>query len=236
MHIPAAAAVLCSATLLLTAVLATHAQNTTMTTLPSSSTSCDPAMCGGLRINGTFRVANTDLSDGSCDIILKVNASSDLGYAPFGISGTNQKLFFLYNCTDLEAQPLPLAWAPVNCTNANASIFNSFALLAGGDKPDNKWEPIPGSCTVSMMPVLGYPGATGADYRRLMNSGFLVEDTADDCRACEESGGFCRINTTYDIFECRCSDGMSDSIICHSSGNSSGSSIPGLKNFEFFVV
>uniref|UniRef100_A0A453R0M1 Protein kinase domain-containing protein n=3 Tax=Triticinae TaxID=1648030 RepID=A0A453R0M1_AEGTS len=267
MHIPAAAAVLCSATLLLTAVLATHAQNTTMTTLPSSSTSCDPAMCGGLRIkypfwlggthppvcgyrafqvtcdrngtaslrnsiwtyqiteisygndSGTFRVANTDLSDGSCDIILKVNASSDLGYAPFGISGTNQKLFFLYNCTDLEAQPLPLAWAPVNCTNANASIFNSFALLAGGDKPDNKWEPIPGSCTVSMMPVLGYPGATGADYRRLMNSGFLVEYTADDCRACEESGGFCRINTTYDIFECRCSDGMSDSIICHSSGS-----------------
>ena len=155
---------------------------------------------------------------------------------PFSISPANQELFFLYNCTDLQAQPPPLAWAPINCTNANTSTFNSFALLAGGYKPDDKWEPVPGSCTVSTMPVLGYPGATGADYRRLMNSGVLVEYTAGDCRACEESGGFCRINTTYDIFECRCSDGMSDFIICRSSGNSSGSSIPGLKNFEFFVV
>ncbi|XBI24293.1 hypothetical protein VPH35_049409 [Triticum aestivum] len=272
-RVPVAAAVLCAATML-SAALATHALSTTSPpTLPSSSTSCDPAMCGGLRIeypfwlggthppecgyrafqvtcdrngtaslrnsfwtnqileinygdnNGTFRITNAQLADGTCDIELRVNASSDLSLAPFTISAANQAIFFLYNCTDLQAQPPPLAWAPINCTNANTSTFNSFALLAGGYKPDDKWEPVPGSCTVSMMPVLGYPGATGADYRRLMKSGFLLEYTADDCRACEESGGLCRINTTYDIFGCLCSDGLSDLIICGSSGSKRTSKI-----------
>ncbi|XP_044346974.1 LEAF RUST 10 DISEASE-RESISTANCEUS RECEPTOR-LIKE PROTEIN KINASE-like 1.2 [Triticum aestivum] len=54
--------------------------------------------------DNTFRVTNHDLSDGTCDIELQVNASSDLGLAPFGISPDNQELFFLNNCTDLQAR------------------------------------------------------------------------------------------------------------------------------------
>jgi hypothetical protein len=64
-----------------------------------------------------------------------------------------------------------------------------------------------------MMPVLGYDGAAGKDYRRLMKGGFLLDYAAGDCAACEQSGGLCRINTTYDIFECHCADGVSDLVI-----------------------
>nr|BAJ85917.1 predicted protein [Hordeum vulgare subsp. vulgare] len=165
--------------------------------------------------NSTFRVANWDLSDGTCDIEVHVNASSDLGLAPFSISPTNQELFFLYNCTDLHARPAPPTWAPVNCTKgSNVSTFNSFALLAGAYKPDDKWGAVPGNCTVSMMPVLGYPGATGKDYWRLMKGGFLLDYTAGDCEACKGSGGRCRIDTDYDIFQCHCSDGVSYLVVC----------------------
>ncbi|XP_048561580.1 LEAF RUST 10 DISEASE-RESISTANCE LOCUS RECEPTOR-LIKE PROTEIN KINASE-like 2.4 [Triticum urartu] len=256
-----AAAMFFSAMLLLTLLsgITASAQETTTSSL--LSTSCEPAMCGSLRIeypfwlggthppecgywafqvschsNGTaslknsiwtyqileisypdstFRVTNSQLSDGTCDFELRVNASSELGLAPFSISAANHQLFFLYNCTEQQARQPPPTWAHVNC--ANGSLNNSFALLAGNYKPDDKWEPE--NCTVSMMPVLGYPGATGANYNRLIKGGFRLEYTAGDCTSCRETGGLCRINTTYDIFECRCSDGVSDLIICHSSGS-----------------
>ena len=65
-----------------------------------------------------------------------------------------------------------------------------------------------------MTPVLGYPGATAVDYRWLMKGGLCLEYMASDCTACRETSGLCRINTTYDIFECHCPDGVSDFIIC----------------------
>ncbi|XP_020153071.2 LEAF RUST 10 DISEASE-RESISTANCEUS RECEPTOR-LIKE PROTEIN KINASE-like 1.2 [Aegilops tauschii subsp. strangulata] len=159
--------------------------------------------------NGTFQITNAQLTDGTCDIELRVNASADLGLAPFSISAANRQLFFLYNCTDQQAPP---TWAHVNC--ANGSRNDSFAVLAGGYKPEDKWGPLPGNCTVSMMPVLGYPGAAGKDYRRLMKDGFLLEYTVDDCAGCVDSGGLCRVNTVYDFLECHCPDGVSDFIIC----------------------
>jgi hypothetical protein len=167
----------------------------------------------------SFRVANAELSaDGACGFEgFQVNASSDLGLAPFGISKANQELFFIYNCSD-TLQP-PAAWAPVKCTatddGTNASTtLNSFTWLAGGYRPDEAWSPAPGNCTVSMMPVLGYAGAAGKDYRRLMKGGFLLDYTAGDCTACMQSGGLCRINTTYDIFQCHCANGVSELIVC----------------------
>lgn len=59
-----------------------------------------------------------------------------------------------------------------------------------------------------MVPVLGYEGATGADYQRLMKGGFLLQYAVGDCDACVDSGGMCRINTTYDVLECHCSCGV----------------------------
>ncbi|EMS65390.1 hypothetical protein TRIUR3_02829 [Triticum urartu] len=271
-----AAAMFFSAMLLLTLLsgITASAQETTTSSL--LSTSCEPAMCGSLRIeypfwlggthppecgywafqvschsNGTaslknsiwtyqileisypdstFRVTNSQLSDGTCDFELRVNASSELGLAPFSISAANHQLFFLYNCTEQQARQPPPTWAHVNC--ANGSLNNSFALLAGNYKPDDKWEPE--NCTVSMMPVLGYPGATGANYNRLIKGGFRLEYTAGDCTSCRETGGLCRINTTYDIFECRCSDGVSDLIICHSSVGSLHFS-PNISSSSFFL-
>jgi hypothetical protein len=69
-----------------------------------------------------------------------------------------------------------------------------FAWLAGAYKPDKIWR-------------------HGIDYERLMRGGFLLEYTAGDCMTCMENIGLCQINTTYDIFVCCCSDGVSPSII-----------------------
>jgi hypothetical protein len=138
--------------------------------------------------DSSFTVANADL--GACDVErLRVNASSDLGLAPFGISATNQELFFLYDCSADTLGSPPPAWAPVNCTdglgaNNVSAMSSSFAWLAGGYRPDDVWRPVEGNCTVSMMPVLGYDGAAGKDYRRLMKGGFLLDYAAGDCAAC----------------------------------------------------
>uniref|UniRef100_A0A8R7TR53 Wall-associated receptor kinase galacturonan-binding domain-containing protein n=1 Tax=Triticum urartu TaxID=4572 RepID=A0A8R7TR53_TRIUA len=130
------AAMFCSAVLLLTLLSGTTTSSQNTTTPSLSSTSCEPAACGGLRItypfwlsgmqspdcgyrafqvtcdgtgtaslknsiwryqileisydDSTFKLANYNLSDGTCDIELHVNASSDLGLAPFYISATPQ--------------------------------------------------------------------------------------------------------------------------------------------------
>ncbi|CAM0879005.1 unnamed protein product [Alopecurus aequalis] len=172
-----------------------------------------------------FTLANANVGDGACDVDkLSVNASSDLALGPFSVSATNQELFLLYNCTEVQpSRPPPPAWAPVSCANglgSNASATsNLFAWLAGAYRPDDAWTPVEGNCTVSMMPVRGYEGASGKDYRRLMNGGFLLNYTADDCAACMDSGGRCRVNTTNDAFECLCADGtVSDRDICVDDG------------------
>ncbi|CAM0148369.1 unnamed protein product [Urochloa decumbens] len=60
-----------------------------------------------------------------------------------------------------------------------------------------------------MIPVLGYKGATGADYQQLMKGGYLLEYTDNRaCKACTESGGQCRTNVTDDVFECHCYEGV----------------------------
>ncbi|CAM0879006.1 unnamed protein product [Alopecurus aequalis] len=276
LHAASAAAVLCSAALLLTTVLATDALNITTTPPSPSPDACRPATCGHQRIaypfwlsgthppecgyrafrvtcdaNGTatlqnsfwmyqilhisyddsaFTVANDQLfGDDACNVeMLGVNVSSDLGVSPFGISPANKELFFLYNCTELRSPPPP-AWAPVGCTGGDgpdaSATFNSYAWLADGYKPDDDWSPVEGNCTVSMMPVLGYEGAAGKDYRRLMKDGFLLNYTysVDDCATCVDSGGLCRIDTTNNILECQCADGISsDPFACDGDPNRTG--------------
>jgi hypothetical protein len=76
---------------------------------------------------------------------------------------------------------MPPSWAPVSCHDDDST--SSFALLAGKYSPDDIQKPLPGNCTVALMPVLGYQGAVAADYDRLMKRGFLLEHsyTAADC-------------------------------------------------------
>nr|CDM80881.1 unnamed protein product [Triticum aestivum] len=144
---------------------------------------------------------------------------TNLGLTPFGISATNQELFFLYNCIELRSQPPPPS--------------NSFACLARGYKPDDKWSSLPRACRVSMMSdlsVLWYEAASRADYRRLMKCRSLFEYTGDDCNVCKESGGLCRINITYDIFKCHCSDRISPSTCGELHTHNSGSEFDLCKN------
>lgn len=150
---------------------------------------------------------NVDLSDGTCNFELFSDASTDLGLAPFTISSQNLQLVFVYGC-DLRERHAPHSWAPVNCTDEDDSS-ESFALLAGnytsGDTSPAM--PLPANCNLSsMMPVLGYEGATGADYQRLLKRGFLLEYTDDGCGDCTASGGQCRIDVAHDVSWCHCSD------------------------------
>ncbi|KAG2587140.1 hypothetical protein PVAP13_5NG104581 [Panicum virgatum] len=56
-----------------------------------------------------------------------------------------------------------------------------------------------------MIPVLGYEGATGADYQRLLQGGSLLEYTdAGACKACRVSGGQCRVDASDDAFKWYC--------------------------------
>ncbi|KAL5229011.1 hypothetical protein ABZP36_017276 [Zizania latifolia] len=136
----------------------------------------------------SFKVMNAKLLEGSCIVESIFNTSSDLSFEPFNICSRNQELFFLYNCKQSRLQ-LPSSWASISCANNHTS--DSYAWLAGQYKPDDALKPLPGNCTVSMMPVLGYAGAMAKGYERLIKSGFKLDYTMrpDDCKDCSESGG-----------------------------------------------
>ena len=124
-----------------------------------------------------IRVANTDLLDGACNIEKLANASSVL--KPFYVSSEmNQELFFLHGC-NLRAQQLPPSWAPLSC-----SANGSFAWLSGQYRPDDVSMTLPGNCSVSMVPVMAYDGAMGADYQRIMEAGFMLEYFPERCEGC----------------------------------------------------
>ncbi|KAG8053518.1 hypothetical protein GUJ93_ZPchr0001g29447 [Zizania palustris] len=160
----------------------------------------------------SFRVSNVQLSQDSCSLESNFNASADLSFGPFNISSENQELFFIYKCTQSRRQ-LPSSWASIHCPFDSG---DSYAWLAREYKPDDALKPLPGNCTVSMLPVLGYAGATAKDYERLIKGGFLLEYpmTPDDCKYCSETGGRCRVNATYDELECQCPDGLSPVLFC----------------------
>jgi len=161
--------------------------------------------------NSSFIVTNVDLSGGSCSVDLFFNSSSDLSLSTFSISSKNQELFFLYDCHRQERQ-LPRSWAPVSCGNNSP---NSFALLGKG--PGGIAMPPPMNyCAVSMIPVLGYEGATGADYQRQLQGGSLLEytDDAGACKACTDTGGQCRVDVSDDAFKCYCTDGNDAWFVC----------------------
>ncbi|CAD6232545.1 unnamed protein product [Miscanthus lutarioriparius] len=160
----------------------------------------------------SFIVTKVNLQeDGSyCDHMLIGNTASDLGVGPFKINNKNEELFFLRDCQG-QARQLPRPCARVSCANHT----NSFAWLAGKYSPDDIQKPLPGNCTVALMPVLGYQGAVAADYNRLIKGGFLLEHsfTAEDCTPCTQAGSKCSVDTGEDLLVCQCSDGE-DSFIC----------------------
>jgi hypothetical protein len=108
-----------------------------------------------------------DPSYDTCDVDKFVNASSDLGIGPFKISNKNEELFFLSDCQG-QARQLPPSWARLSCANHT----DSFVWLAGKYSPDDIQKPLPGNCSVTLMPVLGYQGAVAAYYNRLIRVGF----------------------------------------------------------------
>ncbi|CAO2160973.1 unnamed protein product [Urochloa humidicola] len=166
--------------------------------------------------NSSFILANMDLSDPNSETCFELfsNASTDLAAAPFTISSQNLELFFVFDC-DPRPQHGRHSWSYVNCTDNSP---NSFALLAGNYTPNNTrtLTPLPRNCNVSMMPVLGYKGATGADYLRLLKRGFLLEypTSVFYCKDCTETGGQCRVDGSDDTLHCLCTNGGDDGFIC----------------------
>ncbi|RCV24557.1 hypothetical protein SETIT_5G094800v2 [Setaria italica] len=162
--------------------------------------------------NSSFRA---DLSGGLCDFKNFVNAASDLGLSPFKISPKNQELFFLYDC-ELRGRHAPRSWTLVNCSSPDDPPW-AFALLGKNYTPGGTGMPPPMNCNVSTTPVLGYEGATGADYQRLLKGGSLLEYTDDEpCKDCTDTGGRCRVNVSDDAFACYCNDGDDGWFICGS--------------------
>ncbi|CAD6232559.1 unnamed protein product [Miscanthus lutarioriparius] len=163
--------------------------------------------------NNLLRVTNANLSlDGTaCNVGNFVNASSVL--RPFYIdSQSDMELFFFYGC-NLRAPQLPPYWSPLSCGNG------SFAWLSGQYRPDDSSMALPGNCIVAMIPVLAYDGATGADYERLMEGGFLLNYLNEDfsqCDACSVGHGHgqCRTVVSDDGFQCYCSDGVYSTAAC----------------------
>jgi len=98
-----------------------------------------------------------------------------------------------------------------------------FALLGNKYTPGGIATPPPTNyCAVSMIPVLGYEGATGADYQRLLQGGSLLEYTdAGACKACTDTGGQCRVDVSDDAFKCYCYNRVNSAtcgefVQCHS--------------------
>ncbi|RCV24564.1 hypothetical protein SETIT_5G095500v2 [Setaria italica] len=201
---------------------------------PSSSSSSPPAPCGPaafqvdcrggvaslarsfrgaykiLRVsyeNRTVVVANDNIqTDAAGCPVPRIDVSASLSLAPFTASAANAQLVFLFNCT---APPLP-GFANVTCPGEPAVVrldprYNtSDARVVAGD------------CEYSVVPVVGFPGASGGDYPRLLRGGYMLEWRAStgDCAACNTSGGRCGYDADADAFACICSDGSSRPARC----------------------
>ncbi|CAO2193529.1 unnamed protein product [Urochloa humidicola] len=170
--------------------------------------------------NSSFILTNMDLSHPDPETCFELfsNASTDLAASPFTISSQNLELFFVSDC-DPRPQQGRHSWSYVNCTDDSP---DSFALLAGNYTPGNTRPvtPLPENCNMAMMPVLGYKGATGADYLRLLKRGFLLQYTDDWlCKDCTKTGGQCRVDVSDDSFECLCTNGDDGWIICERQWN-----------------
>ncbi|CAO2204761.1 unnamed protein product [Urochloa humidicola] len=168
--------------------------------------------------NNSFRVINAGVmsSNDTCDFDKYFNVTSDLGLSPFKISPKNQELFLFYDC-DLRESQTPRSWTRLPCPKTPYGNSSVFALLGKEYMSGGIGIPPPMNCNESMIPVLGYgEGATGADFHRLMNHGFLLEYTGDDgaCAACTGTRGQCRVDASSDAFECHCSNGGDDMFIC----------------------
>ncbi|KAJ1282714.1 hypothetical protein BS78_03G072200 [Paspalum vaginatum] len=149
--------------------------------------------------NSSFVVTNVDMwewDDGNCNPSwLFSNATTDLALGPFTISPQNQKLFFVFGCDPPATRVAHYwPWARVSCADRSN---DSFALLAAGNYTAGDTSPVmtpPGNCNLSMTPVLGYQGATGADYQALFKRGFLLNyKPHDECSDGEDSFN-CGIN------------------------------------------
>ncbi|KAJ1282720.1 hypothetical protein BS78_03G072800 [Paspalum vaginatum] len=143
--------------------------------------------------NSSFILTNVDMwewDDGNCNPPwLFSNASTDLGLGPFNISAQNQKLLFVFGCDPRPLQHVPhysWTWERVTCAKKQAFALFAAANYTPGDT--SPVMPLPRNCNLSMMPVRGYQGATGADYQALLKRGFLLNyKPHDECSGGEDS-------------------------------------------------
>ena len=160
-RVPVAAAVLCAATVLLSAVLATHALSTTEPpTSRSSSASCDPAMCGGLRIEYPFWLGGTHppecgyrafqvTCDGNGTASLKNSIWTykilDISYEDSSFRVTNVELSHSTCDSALQVNvSSDLGLAPFSISAANRELFFLYDCidLQAAQQPPTQWAPL----------------------------------------------------------------------------------------------
>lgn len=160
--------------------------------------------------NRTVVVANDNIqTDAAGCPVPRIDVSASLSLAPFTASAANAQLIFLFNCT---AAPPPSGFSNVTCPGEPAVVrldprYNtSDARTIAGDD----------DCEYSVVPVVGFPGASGRDYPNLLRGGYLLEwrASAGDCAACNASGGRCGYDSDADAFACICNDGSSRPARC----------------------
>uniref|UniRef100_A0ACD5VKQ1 Uncharacterized protein n=1 Tax=Avena sativa TaxID=4498 RepID=A0ACD5VKQ1_AVESA len=150
-------------------------------------------------------------ADTACTVTFNVSSAFAITDR-FSISQTNRELYVLSRCK--ERRPPPSA---VPVTNCSANSSGMYVYLGGnygtGQPPENE-----GSCELAVFPVLGSEPAadmTAANYRRLIQGGFLLEwEPVGDCNACSASGGQCRYDTSTAAFACLCLDGSTRPSTC----------------------
>ncbi|CAO2198889.1 unnamed protein product [Urochloa humidicola] len=160
--------------------------------------------------NRTVVVANANVqTDAAGCPAPRIDVSASLSLAPFTASAANAQLFFLFNCSG--GAPPAAGFVNVTCPGEQAVVrldtrYNTSAARA-----------VAGSCAYSVVPVLpGFPGATAADYPKLLRGGYMLEwrAAAGDCAACNASGGQCGYDADADVFACICNDGSSRPARC----------------------
>ncbi|CAO2174542.1 unnamed protein product [Urochloa humidicola] len=148
----------------------------------------------------------------------RIDVSASLSLAPFTASAANAQLIFLFNCSGTAGGAAPAAAGFVNgtCPGEQAVVrldprYNTSAARA-----------VAGGCAYSVVPVVGFPGATAGEYPRLLRGGYLLEwrAAAGDCAACNASGGQCGYDADADVFACICSDGSSRPARCDANKSS----------------
>ncbi|XP_058091444.1 LEAF RUST 10 DISEASE-RESISTANCE LOCUS RECEPTOR-LIKE PROTEIN KINASE-like 1.2 isoform X6 [Magnolia sinica] len=166
--------------------------------------------------NQSLSVFNEEYLQGPCPHPIH-NLTFTRTRDPLNVSTQNFQLYFYYNCTAFP--PREYEVLPVSCISNNT--HDSFVMV-DYNRSFNSLNFSRGCESSVIVPVTTGGGLTGAltrprDYLALLNMGFLLEWTGNNCTRCTGSGGRCGFNETSQ-FVCFCPD-RPHSVACRNGRN-----------------